>query len=114
VRILVTDASGARVSETKHFILASKAPEIRPGLPASCRAGELLRVTADTGPDVVFLTARVAGAAPVPLRWDPDARRSSGLLRVPEGLRGRQEVFFEAVDAAKNRGFARVSLEVRP
>jgi Ca-activated chloride channel family protein len=113
VRILVTDTSGARASETKHFILASKAPEIHPELPGSCRAGEVLRVTADAGPDVVFLTARVGSAPPVPLRWDPAARRSAGLLRVPEGLQGRQEVFFEAVDAAKNRGFARATLEVR-
>ncbi len=29
-------------------------------------------------------------------------------------MTGAQEVFFEAVDAAKNRGFARARLEVRP
>jgi len=114
VRILVTDASGARATETKHFILASKAPEIQPGLPASCRAGEQVRITAATGADVVFLTARVGSAPPIPLRWDPAAQRCAGLLRIPEGLQGPQEVFFEAVDAAKNRGFARATLEVRP
>ena len=114
VRILVKDASGARATETKYFILASRAPEIQPGLPGSCRAGELVRITAATGADVVFLTARVGAAAPIPLRWDPAAQRCAGLLRIPEGLQGPQEVFFEAVDAAKNRGFARATLEVRP
>ena len=63
--------------------------------------------------DVVFLTARVGDAPPVPLRWDPAAKRSVGLLRIPEGLQGSQEILFEAVDGAKNRGFARAVLEVK-
>jgi len=32
---------------------------------------------------------------------------------VPEGMSGRQEVLFEAMDGAKNRGFARANVEVR-
>jgi Ca-activated chloride channel family protein len=114
VRILVRDASGARVSETKHFILDGKAPEIQPQLPASARAGEAVTIAARTDEDVVFLTARLGSAPPVPLRWDPAARRSTGVLRIPEGLSGPQEIFFEAVDGAKNHGFKRGLLEVRP
>jgi hypothetical protein len=37
-----------------------------------------------------------------------------GLLRVPSGPPESREVLFEAVDGAKNRGFVRASLEVRP
>ena len=85
VRILVRDASGARVSETKHFVLDGKAPEIRPLLPASCRAGDVLRVGAAADEDVVFLTARLGDGPPVPLRWDPATARYVGLLRVPPG-----------------------------
>ena len=114
VRILVRDASGARASETKHFILDGKAPEIQPELPATARAGEAVAIAVRTDKDVVFLTARVGDAPPVPLRWDPAAHRSTGLLRIPEGLSGPQEIFFEAVDGAKNRGFARGVLEVQP
>ncbi len=114
VRILLHDSSGARVSETKHFILDGKAPEIRPELPASARTGELIPIKARADGDVVFLTARLGDGAPVPLRWDPAAKCSVGLLRVPEGPPGPREVVFEAVDGAKNRGFARTSLEVRP
>jgi Ca-activated chloride channel family protein len=114
VRILLKDRSGARSSETKHFILDGTAPEIRPELPASARAGEAVTIAVRTDKDVVFLTARVGGAPPVPLRWDPEARRCTGVLHVPDGLNGPQEVFFEAVDAAKNRGFARGVLEVKP
>jgi Ca-activated chloride channel family protein len=114
VRILVRDISGARVSETKHFILDGTAPGIRPLLPASCRAGDLVRVAAAADKDVVFLSARLGDGPPVPLRWDAAAGRSEGLVRIPPGCSGSQEVFFEAVDAAKNRGFARAVLEVRP
>jgi hypothetical protein len=35
-------------------------------------------------------------------------------LRVSSTLMGAQELVFEAVDAAKNRGFARTTLLVRP
>jgi Ca-activated chloride channel family protein len=114
LRVLVRDASGAQVSETKYFILDGKTPDIRPLLPASCRAGEPVRVAAMADEDVVLLTARLGDAPPVPLRWDPAERRCVGLLPVPADAAGRREVLFEAVDAAKNRGFARAELEVRP
>ncbi|MBL0211210.1 MAG: hypothetical protein IPQ13_09920 [Holophagaceae bacterium] len=114
VRILLHDSSGARISETKHFILDGKAPEIRPGLPSNARPGDVVQIKAHTDEDVVFLSARLGDGAPVPLRWDPAAKCSIGLMRVPEGPPGSREIIFEAVDGAKNRGFARVSLEVKP
>lgn len=114
VRILVRDRSGATVTETKHFILDGQAPVIHPELPASGRAGEVLRLQVRTDADVVLLTARIGDAPPVPLRWDPESRRSVGLLRIPERLAGPQEVLFEAVDGAKNHGFGRAVLEVKP
>jgi Ca-activated chloride channel family protein len=114
VRILLRDASGARASETKHFILDGTAPRIRPELPASVRPGDLVQVRAHADEDVVFLHARLGDGPPVPLRWDAAAGCSVGLLRVPAGPAGSREVLFEAVDGAKNRGFVRASLEVRP
>ena len=114
VRILIQDASGARVSETKHFVLDGTAPRIHPDLPASARPGDLVRIAAKADQDVVLLSARVGDAPPVPLRWDPASHSSVGLARLPAGASGPQEVVFEAVDAAKNRGFARATLEVRP
>jgi len=113
VRILLKDASGATLTETKHFILDGQAPVIQPELPASAKAGEILKLKVRTDADVVLLTARVGDAPPVPLRWDAESRSSVGLLRLPEGANGTQEVLFEAMDGAKNRGFARATLEVR-
>ena len=114
VRILVRDTSGARVSETKHFILDGRTPVIRPQLPASGRAGSMVRIAAATDADVVFLSARVGDGAPVPLRWDAAARQCVGQVWLPPDSAGTREVLFEAVDAARNRGFARATLEVRP
>jgi Ca-activated chloride channel family protein len=88
VRILLKDASGAHLSETKHVILDGTAPEIHPELPATAKAGEVLKVIVRADADVVLLSARLDGAPPIPLRWDPELKRSVGLLRVPEGLRG--------------------------
>lgn len=114
VRILLRDRSGARLNEVKHYVLDGRAPVIQPQLAATAQAGELLRVEARTDEDVVFLSARLGDGPPVPLRWDAAAKRSVGLLRIPVGVRGNQELFFEAVDAAKNRGFARATVEVQP
>ncbi|MBI3130189.1 MAG: hypothetical protein HYZ13_02420 [Acidobacteria bacterium] len=114
VRILMRDRSGARLSETKHYVLDGRAPEIQPQLPATAQAGEVLRVEVKADEDVVLLTARLGDGPPIPLRWDPAAKRSVGLLRIPAEARGAQEILFEAVDAAKNRGFARAALEVKP
>jgi Ca-activated chloride channel family protein len=114
VRILLRDASGAIVSEPKHFVLDGRAPGIAPELPPTARPGEAVRVAVRTDDDVILLSARLGDGAPVPLRWDDRSRRSVGVLLVPASMAGTQEVFFEAVDAAKNRGFARARLEVRP
>jgi hypothetical protein len=50
----------------------------------------------------------------MPLRWNVGEKLNVGLAWIPPGSEGPQEVLFEAVDAAKNRGFARAVLEVRP
>jgi Ca-activated chloride channel family protein len=113
VRILIRDGSGARISESKHFILDGKAPDIRPETPATARAGEAVRIAVRTDEDVILLTARVGDGPPIPLRWDSASKRSVGLLRLPASLAGVQDILFEAVDGAKNHGFARTTLEVR-
>jgi Ca-activated chloride channel family protein len=114
VRIVLRDASGALTTESKHFVVDGRAPVVVPDLPAVARPGERLLVAARTDDDVVVLEARLGDGAPVPLRWDPATRRSIGYLRVSSTLMGAQELVFEAVDAAKNRGFARATLLVRP
>ena len=114
VRILMRDTSGARLTEVKHFVLDGRAPVITPEALPPVHPGDRVRISARADEDVILLQARLADGAPVPLRWDAKARRSVGELRVPPTAAGRQEVVFEAVDAAKNVSFARAVLEVRP
>jgi len=85
---------------------------VRVELPPSVRAGATLRVAVRTDEDVVALSARLGDEPPVPLRWDDASRRCVGSLAVPASAAGVAEVFVEAVDGAKNRGFARAPLEV--
>ncbi len=114
VRILLRDRSGARLTETKSFVLDGRAPEILPDPLAPARSGQTLKLAVRTDRDVVLLSARLGEQAPVPLRWDPGSKRSIGTLHVPSSARGRQEIVFESVDGAKNRGFARAAVEVMP
>ena len=114
VRILLRDASGARLTEMKHFVLDGRPPAIAPDPLPPARAGDRVRIAVRADEDVIVLSARLADGPPVPLRWDAAARRSVGELRVPAGAEGRQEIVYEAVDGAKNVGFARATLEVRP
>jgi Ca-activated chloride channel family protein len=114
VRILLADRGGARLTESKSFVLDGRAPVIRPEPLSPAHAGASLRIAVRSDEDVVLLSARLGEGPPVPLRWDDAAKRSIGVLRVPATAAGRQEIFFEAVDGAKNHGFARVALEVLP
>jgi Ca-activated chloride channel family protein len=114
VRIVLRDASGASVSESKTFVVDGRPPVVAPDRLAPARPGDAIRVSARADEDVILLSARVGGGAPIPLRWDAALKRSVATLHVPLSLSGPQEVFFEAVDAAKNHGFARAVLEVRP
>ena len=114
VRIVLRDAAGGAASESKRFVIDGRAPAIAPEIPRVARSGETLRVAVRTDEDVIVLEARLGDGAPVPLRWDDAAKRSVGFIRVPSALIGAQPFFIEAVDAAKNRGFARGLVEVRP
>jgi len=114
VRIVLRDQGGALVTETKHFVLDGTAPRIRPDALAAAAPGARVRVAVRADEDVIVLSARLGEGPPVPLRWDAAARRSVGELRVPLAAVGAQEIVFEAVDGAKNVGFARTRLEVRP
>jgi hypothetical protein len=114
VRVLLRDRAGAQITESKPFVLDGKAPEVLPDALPAARAGGQLRIAVRTDEDVILVSARLGDGPPVPLRWEPASKRSVGTLRIPPTLRGSQELFFEAVDAAKNVGFARSVLEVRP
>ena len=114
VQIVMRDRSGTTTTESKTFVIDGKAPRVTPTVQKVARVGDDLVLTASTDDDVIFLSARVGTLPPVPLRWDKAAHASTGRLRLPSSSVGIQEVVFEAVDLAKNVGFGRASIEVRP
>jgi Ca-activated chloride channel homolog len=114
VRIVLRDAAGGSTSEVKRFVVDGRAPSLAPEIPRVAHPGAMLRVAVRTDEDVIVLEARLGDGAPVPLRWDDVSKRSVGFIHVPAALIGAQLLFIEAVDAAKNRGFARGLVEVRP
>jgi Ca-activated chloride channel family protein len=114
VQIVMRHRSGRTATESKSFVIDGRAPRVSPKLPKMARVGDEIVLTATTDDDVIYLSARVGTLPPVPLRWDQTARASTGRLRLPASVQGLQEVVFEAVDLAKNVGFGRAMLEVRP
>jgi Ca-activated chloride channel family protein len=114
VQIVMRDRSGRTATESKSFVIDGRAPRVAPKLPKVARVGDEIVLTATTDDDVIFLSARVGNLPPVPMRWDKTAHASTGRLRLPASVVGMQEVVFEAVDLAKNVGFGRAMLEVRP
>jgi Ca-activated chloride channel family protein len=114
VRIVMRDRSGRSSTESKTFVIDGRAPSVRPRVQKTARVGDEIVLTASTDDDVIFLSARVGNLPPVPLRWDKAAQASTGRIRLPPSSMGAQDVVFEAVDLAKNVGFGRARLEVRP
>ena len=114
VQIVMRDRSGYTATESKTFVIDGRPPHISPKVPKIARVGADIVLAVSTDDDVIFLSARVGNLPPVPLRWDKTAQASTGRLRLPASVVGMQEVVFEAVDLAKNVGFSRAMLEVRP
>ena len=114
VRLVLRDRSGAHVSESKTFVLDGRAPTLQPEAPATARPGEPLRVAVRADEDVVLLSVRLGEGAPFPCAGTTTPGARSGSCACPRPCREARELFFEAVDGAKNRGFARTRLRVEP
>ena len=116
VRILLRDASGARRLRVE--ALRARRPRagvLAPELPPTARPGDAVRVAVRTDDDVILLSARLGDGAAGPAALGRPEQTLGGRPHASRlRMAGAQEVFFEAVDAAKNRGFARARLEVRP
>jgi Ca-activated chloride channel family protein len=61
------------------------------------------------------IVARLYGAAPVDLRWDPRAGASTGTLTIPDGLpAGRYVIRVTAEDIAHNIASQELTFDVLP
>jgi len=116
VRLLLRDRQGRVFEESKTFVIASQPPVVRVKLDhAQVRRGETVKLQVSASDTTRTIVARLYGAAPVNLRWNPQASSNTGELTVPKELSaGRYKLTVTAEDFAHNIGSGEVYLEVLP
>ncbi len=116
VRLILRERSGHVYRESKTFVIASKPPLVRVKLDKKqFHRGESVRLRVSASDTTRNVVARLYGAQPVHLHWNPDMASSTGALIIPAQLApGRYSVTVTAEDFAHNIGSQEVSIEVTP
>jgi Ca-activated chloride channel family protein len=116
VRLVLRDSAGHTYREAKTFVIASKAPVVQINLNQKrYRRGQVLDLKVAASQSTRTLVARLEGAAPVGLKWDPKAGMNTGQLIVPEQMiPGTYRLTVTAEDIAHNMGSQGVDIEIVP
>jgi Ca-activated chloride channel homolog len=116
VRLVMRDRSGQTYRESKTFVIASKSPTVQIKLPKTrYRRGEVLGLEVAASQNTRTLVARLEGAAPVSLHWDPKPATNTGELFIPEQMiPGIYHLTVTAEDIAHNMGSQGVDIEIVP
>ena len=116
VRLVLRDRSGNVYRESKTFVIASKPPALKIVLDRKrFRRGDAIHLKINASASTRTLIAQLEGAAPVRLRWNPDASASTGDVMVPQELApGTYRLTVTAEDMAHNIGAQEVQIEVLP
>ena len=116
VRLVLRDRAGHTYREAKTFVIASKTPVVRIRLAQKrYRRGEAVDLKVSASQSTRTLIARLEGAAPVGLTWDPKAGASTGELFIPEQMiPGTYRLTVTAEDIAHNMGSQGVDIEIVP
>ena len=116
VRLIFRDLAGNTYREAKTFVIASTPPTVRIHLNRQqFHRGDPVLIQASASASTRTLVARLEGAAPVSLRWNPASRASSGTIAVPDTLPiGRYSLTVTAEDIAHNLGSQEVEVDVIP
>jgi Ca-activated chloride channel homolog len=116
VRLILRDEEGRVYRETKTFVIASTPPVIRIHLAQTrFRRGETLKLSVSASASTRRLVARLDGAAPVELRWNPQAGSDTGELVVPDQeIPGIYKLTVTGEDIAHNIGSQAVNVEILP
>jgi Ca-activated chloride channel family protein len=116
VTLILRDRNNNTYREQKSFVIASKPPTVRINLARyRYRRGEVVEMRVDASANTRTLVARLEGAAPVSLRWDRQAKASTGRVPVPHDLPvGQYKLTVIAEDMAHNIGTQEVQLEIVP
>jgi Ca-activated chloride channel family protein len=116
VRLILRDRAGRVYRESKTFVIASKPPVVRVKLDKDrFRRGEIVRLRVSASDTTRTIVARLYGALPIRLKWNPGMGSNTGELIVPAFLApGRYALTVTAEDFAHNIGSQEVSIEVVP
>jgi Ca-activated chloride channel homolog len=116
VRLVMRDRNGNVYRESKTFVIASKPPTLKIVLDRKqYHRGDDIHLKIQASASTRTLIAQLEGAAPVHLRWNPDAGASIGAVTVPEELPpGKYRLTVTAEDVAHNIGAQEVQIEVIP
>jgi Ca-activated chloride channel family protein len=116
VRLILRDRLGHTYREAKTFVIASKPPVVEVKLDHKrFQRGQTISLKVGASRSTRTLVARLEGAAPVELRWDPKAASNTGDLIIPaQTIPGPYKLTVTAEDIAHNIGTQEVQIEVLP
>jgi Ca-activated chloride channel family protein len=116
VRLILRDQAGHTYREAKSFVIASKPPVLHVSADkTAARPGDTVQLRARASSSTRTIVARLYGASPVDLRWDPQAGASTGTLTIPDGLpAGRYVIRVTAEDIAHNMASQELTFDVLP
>jgi Ca-activated chloride channel homolog len=116
VRLILRDRLGRTYREAKTFVIASKPPVIEVKLDRKrFQRGQPINLRVSASQSTRTLVARLEGAAPVELKWNPQAAANTGELLIPEQIiPGYYKLTVTAEDIAHNVGSQEVLIEVLP
>jgi Ca-activated chloride channel family protein len=116
VRLILRDRIGHTYREAKTFVIASKPPVVQIKLDRKrYQRGQTIAMKVGASQSTRALVARLEGAAPVELRWDPRAATNTGELQIPgQTIPGTYKLTVTAEDIAHNIGTQEVQIEVLP
>jgi Ca-activated chloride channel homolog len=116
VRLILRDRVGHVYREAKTFVIASKPPLVRVKLDKQLfRRGEAMHLRVSASETARTVVARMYGAQPVYLRWNPDMASNTGEMLIPAYIApGKYVLTVTAEDFAHNIGSREVHIEVAP
>jgi Ca-activated chloride channel family protein len=116
VRLVMRDRQGRVFREAKTFVIASQPPAVKVKVDRrQYHRGDSIDVRVSASETTRTIVARMYGAAPVYLRWNPEMGSNAGRLMVPASLAaGRYKLTVTAEDFAHNIGSGEVEIEILP
>jgi Ca-activated chloride channel family protein len=116
VRLILRDQVGHTYRESKTFVIASKPPIVQVKVDRKrFQRGDTVNLRVSASESTRTLVARMDGAVPVSLRWDPRVSANAGELMIPDqAIPGMYKLTVTAEDIAHNIGTGEVQIEVLP